>query len=81
MKKRLALPAVLIAVPFAAALLATLLIATSCLIDPRPVIDDGYGYTSFPEAEILGASFYLVMNDKDITGDDAGSIINSLSYS
>lgn len=54
------------------ALLATSLITASCLIDPRPVIDDGY--TSFPEAEILGASFYLVMNDKDVTGDDAGTI-------
>jgi hypothetical protein len=53
------------------AALAVMLTA-GCLIDPRPTIEDTY--TSFPEAQILGASFYLVMNNKDVTGDDAGTI-------
>jgi hypothetical protein len=64
MKKRHALRGVSIA--------AAVLFTAGCLIDPRPVIGDTY--TSFPEAEILGASFYLVMNNKDVSGDDAGTI-------
>jgi hypothetical protein len=71
MKKSLVLHIVLIAAAlFAASCMAICL--ANCLIDPRPVIDDAY--TSFPEAEILGASFYLVINSKDVTGDDAGTI-------
>jgi hypothetical protein len=52
--------------------IASLLLAVGCVIDPRPAIEDTY--TSFPEAEILGASFYLMMDNKDVTGDDAGTI-------
>ncbi|MDR2702031.1 MAG: hypothetical protein LBB72_06350 [Spirochaetaceae bacterium] len=57
-------------VSIAAAL--AVLFAAGCIIDPQPSFDDTY--TSFPQAEILGASFYLVMNGKDVTGDDAGTI-------
>jgi hypothetical protein len=56
---------------FIAAVLMVLLTA-GCVIDPRPSFNDDY--TSFPEAEILGASFYLMVNNKDVTGDDAGTI-------
>jgi len=31
-------------------------------------------YTSFPEAEILGASFYYQRNGQDVSGDEAGMI-------
>jgi hypothetical protein len=50
----------------------TALFTAGCIIDPQPSIEDTF--ISFPEAEILGASFYLKVNDKDVTGDDAGTI-------
>jgi len=57
-----------------AALLTALLVITGagCIIDPQPSFEDEY--PSFPEAEILGASFYLMVDNKDVTGDEAGTI-------
>ena len=50
-------------------------ICFSCLIDPRPPVDDNSGgFVSFPEAEILGAAFYTKINNIEYTGDDAGNI-------
>ncbi|MDR2924036.1 MAG: hypothetical protein LBU85_11940 [Treponema sp.] len=75
MKKHLALYRVSAAAAlFAAGCFAICLVIclANCTIDPRPAINDAF--TSFPEAEILGASFYLVINNKDVTGDDAGTI-------
>jgi hypothetical protein len=57
------------------ALIIAALFTTGCLINPQPSIDDSF--TSFPEAEILGASFYTMINNKDTTGDDAGSIVKN----
>jgi hypothetical protein len=50
----------------------TVLLCTGCI---REVIytEDGR-YTPFPEAEILGASFYYQLNGRDVTGDAAGMI-------
>ncbi|MCL2126767.1 MAG: hypothetical protein FWH38_00815 [Treponema sp.] len=50
-----------------------MLFLPGCIRDVEPPLDDMY--MSFPQAEILGASFYLEdQNNKAITGDEAGTI-------
>jgi len=53
--------------------LLILLSLAGCIRDVDPPLDDDF-YTSFPEPEILGASFYYQRDGKDVTGVDAGTI-------
>jgi len=54
------------------ALIFLTIFLTGCI---REVLyTDGDRYTSFPQAEILGASFYYQRNLADVTGDEAGMI-------
>jgi len=53
------------------AVLLVLLSLAGCIRDVEPPPDM---YMSFPEPEILGASFYYQRDGKDVTGADAGTI-------
>jgi hypothetical protein len=55
-----------------AAVIALLLVLTGCVREVIYTVDDMYA--AFPEAEILGASFYYQRGGQDVTGDDAGMI-------
>jgi len=63
--------------PFAAlrlviAVLLTAFSLSGCIREVINAVDDIY--TSFPEAEILGAGFYYQLNGQDVSGDNAGMI-------
>jgi hypothetical protein len=51
---------------------ALLLVLSSCVREVVYTLNDMYA--PFPEAEILGASFYYQRGGQDVTGDDAGMI-------
>jgi len=60
-------------VPYRATVLLLLtFLLTSCVRDVIYTVDDMYA--PFPEAEILGASFYYQRDGKDVSGDEAGMI-------
>jgi len=68
MKKAFAL----FSAPLFSVVLPILLVSLAgCIRDVDPPPDR---YTSFPEPEILGASFYYQRNGQDVTGADAGTI-------
>jgi hypothetical protein len=50
----------------------TMFLLSGCIREIIYADDDSY--TPFPEAEILGASFYYQRDGRDVTGDDAGMI-------
>jgi len=60
------------ALRFVIVLLLTAFFLSGCIREVIYTVDDMY--TSFPEAEILGASFYYQRNGQDISGDEAGMI-------
>ena len=58
--------------PCIAIMSITMFLLSGCIREVIYTVDDMY--TSFPEAEILGASFYYQRNGQDISGDEAGMI-------
>jgi len=61
------------AVPYGAiVLIAAIFLFSSCIREVIYTSDDMY--TSFPEAQILGASFYYQRDGQDVSGENAGMI-------
>jgi hypothetical protein len=58
--------------PCIAIMLITTSLLSGCIREVIYTVDDMYA--SFPEAEILGASFYYQRNGQDVSGDEAGMI-------
>ncbi|MDR2574906.1 MAG: hypothetical protein LBC52_00520 [Treponema sp.] len=59
-------------VPCGAIVLIAIFLFPTCIREVIYTSDDMY--TSFPEAQILGASFYYQLNGQDMSGENAGMI-------